>query len=273
VAAAEAARAEGAAWRRTARRVLANDQTMFALVMLGSLLAWQLAVVGLGVESYVLPTPLEVADNMVSEWRGLLTHSWASAKTMILGFVMAAFSGIFLAAAMSYYRVLEQTLSPLIVTFQTIPKVALAPLFVVWFGYSMAPRVLVATTIAFFPIIIDTMVGLRATKRSSIDAVRVMGASRRQIFWKVQFRSALPNVFGGLKVATTLVVIGTVVGEYIVSNEGLGYLQLQATSNFDSPMLFSALVLMAVLGLIAYELVSWLERLTVPWARHATGSR
>lgn len=248
-------------------RVASADRITFVLVLVGACVVWHLVVVLMDVAPYVLPTPLEVLETAIDEWDGLLHHTLATGQEMVVGFGLAAVSGVLLAGVMTYFKAFDKILSPLLVAFQTIPKVALAPLFVVWFGFGMLPRVLVALAIAFFPIVIDTMVGLRATPHSTLESVRVMGASRWQIFWKVQLPSALPNMFGGLKVAATLVVIGAVVGEYIVANEGLGYLQLQASAKFDSPLLFASVIMMALLGLFLYELVGWVERLSMPWTR------
>lgn len=266
---------EGAAWQmygRRLRRQAFKDRVMFVVVLLGALVAWHLFALFGGVERFILPTPIEVAEAGIDDWSALLQHSWATAQACLIGFALAAVAGIVLAGVMSYFRVLEQVLSPVIVSFQTLPKVALAPLFVVWFGFSMLPRVLVTVAIAFFPIVIDTMVGLKSVRPSMLESAKVMGASRWQVFWKVELPSALPNIFGGLKVAATLVVIGAVVGEYIVSNEGLGYIQLQATAKFDTPLLFSALILMALIGLVLFEIVGWVERLSMPWRRARSGA-
>ena len=183
------------------------------------------------------------------------------------GVLLAAVIGFAGGALMFYYRWADRLLSPPIVAFQNVPKVALAPIFVVWFGTTLTPRVLVAFVIAFFPVLVNTMVGLRATRKVSLEWVRSMGATRWQTFVKVQLPASLPAIFAGLRVATTLVVIGAVVGEYIAANAGLGYLQLVATTNLDAPILFAAIIVMAILGLILYEIVAFLERLLLPWAK------
>lgn len=240
----------------------------FLAVIFGALVLWQLACVVLDIKEYVLPTPIAVIESINGNFGLLMTHALATAEEMAIGFGLAAITGVGLAAVMHYVPLLDKILAPLLVTFQTIPKVALAPLFVVWFGFSLLPRVLVALAIAFFPIVIDTLVGLRSTKKSAIELVEALGGSRWQVFWKVELPNSLPNMFGGLKVAATLVVIGAVVAEYIVANEGLGYLQLQASYKLDSPLIFAAVVVMAVLGLLAYEIVAWVERILLPWRKH-----
>jgi NitT/TauT family transport system permease protein len=254
--------------RGRGRRRSINGFLGFLAVIFGALVAWHLAVVLFDIKPYILPTPWSVLKSMDANFGLLMTHTAATAKEMAVGFGLAAIAGVGMAALMHYFRIMDKILSPLLVTFQTIPKVALAPLFVVWFGFSLLPRVLVALAIAFFPIVIDTLVGLRSTKKSAIELVRALGGSRWQVFWKIELPSSLPSMFGGLKVAATLVVIGAVVSEYIVANEGLGYLQLQASYKLDSPLLFAAVVMMAVLGLLAYELVVWLEKILIPWRKH-----
>jgi NitT/TauT family transport system permease protein len=251
---------------RAGWRIASSDRVTFFAVLAGLVVLWQVFVVVLNVPSYVVPKPGEVYQVFIDDFSDLASNTWATAVEVGLGFVLAMVGGVALGALMFYYRLAQKLLSPPIVAFQNVPKVALAPLFVVWFGHSLVPRVLVAFVIAFFPVLINTMVGLRGTKRASVELVQSMGATRWQLFRKVQFPAALPSVFAGLRVATTLVVIGAVVGEYIAANQGLGYLQLQASSNLDTPLLFASVILMAVMGLLAYQLVALAEWYFVPWA-------
>ncbi|GAC1339540.1 MAG: ABC transporter permease [Candidatus Dormibacteria bacterium] len=256
----------GALVARAGWRLASSDRATFVAVIIGMIVLWQVFVVVLNVKSYVVPRPLEVYQAFVDDFRDLASNTWATAVEVAFGFALAAIGGVVLGALMFYFRPAHRLLSPPIVAFQNVPKVALAPLFVVWFGHSLLPRVLVAFVIAFFPVLVNTTIGLRATKKASLELVQSMGASRWQLFRKVQFPAALPSVFGGLRVATTLVVIGAVVGEYIAADQGLGYLQLQASSNLNTPLLFASVILMAVLGLVAYQLVALAEWFVVPWA-------
>ncbi len=251
---------------RLSWRVARSDRVSFFVVLAGTVVLWHLFVVVFHIKSYVVPKPLAVAQEIVNNWSLLLDNTKATAVEVVAGFILAAVGGVALGACMFYFRWAQKILSPPIVAFQNVPKVALAPLFVVWFGTALLPRVLVAFVIAFFPVLINTMVGLRATKEVSLELIQSMGASRFQTFRKVQFPSALPSVFAGLRVATTLVVIGAVVGEYIAANKGLGHLQLQASTNLDAPLLFASVIMMAVLGLITYQIVALAEYLLVPWA-------
>lgn len=251
---------------RTTWRVLSSDRVFFFLVLAGLVVLWHLVVVIFDVKSYIVPKPLDVAKVMVDNRSLLLESTGATAVEVVAGFALAMVGGVILGACMFYFRIVQKVLSPPIVAFQNVPKVALAPLFVVWFGTSLLPRVLVAFAIAFFPVLVNTMAGLGSTKKVSLELVQSMGATRLQTFRKVQFPGALPMVFAGLRVATTLVVIGAVVGEYIAANKGLGYLQLSASSNLNAPLLFASVIMMAVVGLVTYQIVVLAEHFLVPWA-------
>jgi NitT/TauT family transport system permease protein len=247
-------------------RIVSSDRMFFFLVLAGVIVLWHFLVVIFNVKSYVVPKPLDVARIMVDNRSLLLQSTEATAIEVVAGFALAAVGGVVLGACMFYFRIVQKILSPPIVAFQNVPKVALAPLFVVWFGTSLLPRVLVAFAIAFFPVLVNTMAGLGSTKKVSLELVQSMGASRLQTFRKVQFPGALPMVFAGLRVATTLVVIGAVVGEYIAADKGLGYLQLQASNNLNAPLLFASVIMMAVVGLVTYQIVVMAEHFLVPWA-------
>lgn len=247
-------------------RVLSSDRVSFVLVLALFVVLWHLFVVVFDIKSYIVPKPLDVAKAMGDNW-SLLWHSTVTTAIETgVGFALAAVGGVALGAFMFYFKAVQKLLSPPIVAFQNVPKVALAPLFVVWFGTDLTPRVLVAFVMAFFPVLVNTTVGLRATRKVSLELVQSMGATRWQTFAKVQFPSALASVFAGLRVATTLVVIGAVVGEYIAADKGLGYLQLSASTNLNSTLLFASVIMMAVLGIVAYEIVAAAERFFIPWA-------
>jgi NitT/TauT family transport system permease protein len=252
--------------RRRTLRILGSERVSFVLVLVLFVVLWHLFVVIFSIKPYIVPKPLDVARAMHDNWSLLWSSTMATLVEVAVGFVLAAVGGVALGAVMFYFPIAQRLLSPPIVAFQNVPKVALAPLFVVWFGTALTPRVLVAFVMAFFPVLVNTTVGLSATKKVSLELVQSMGASRWQTFVKVQFPGALPAVFAGLRVATTLVVIGAVVGEYIAADKGLGYLQLSASTNLNSELLFASLIMMAVLGLVTYEIVAAVERLLVPWA-------
>jgi NitT/TauT family transport system permease protein len=251
--------------RRVIRAVLRSDTLWFLCTLAVALLVWEWVVTWREIPRYLLPQPSDIFETAVKQREVLLKNTWVTAKEVVFGFGAACLVGIPLAAAIVYSKILDRILSPLLVAIQTIPKVAMAPLFVVWLGHGLAPKIFVACTIAFFPIVIDTTVGLRSANPGSIELVRSMGASRWQTFRKVQFPGALPSIFGGLEVAITLAVVGAVVSEYIAANEGLGYLQLTASGILNTPLLFAAVIAMSILGLILFRVVQVVERLVIPW--------
>ncbi|MBI3078619.1 MAG: ABC transporter permease, partial [Deltaproteobacteria bacterium] len=171
----------------------------------------------------------------------------------------------------------ELVLRPYLVASQTTPIIVLAPLFLVWFGFGILSKVVVSFLIAFFPIVIDTVVGMRSVEPEMLHLARSLGARPLQVFAKFRFPKALPNIFGGLKVGITLAVVGAIVGEFIGANAGLGYLQLQANSNLDTTLLFSTIVVLSVMGVALFAVISALERVVIRWrppeeveAAHAT---
>ena len=167
-------------------------------------------------------------------------------------------------ALIVYARPVELSLYPLLVAFQTMPKAAIAPIFVVWLGTGITSKVLIAFAIAFFPIVIDTVVGLRAAQPETIHLIRSMGANAFQVFWYVRFPNALPAIFGGLKISITLAVVGAVVGEFVGGDAGLGYLLMVANGSMDTTLLFAGIVGLTILGVAMYLLVELAERLALP---------
>lgn len=248
-----------------------SDTAWFVCALVLAVALWELFVRVTGTPEYLLPAPSSILETANAQKNALLTHALVTAREVILGFALACVLGIPIAAGIAYSKVIDRVVSPLLVAFQTIPKVALAPLFVVWLGHGLFPKVVVAFAIAFFPIVIDTAVGLRSANPGTVELVKSMGASRWQTFSKVQFPGALPNIFGGLEVAITLAVIGAVVGEYISADQGLGYLQLTAAGILNTPLMFAAIVVMSLLGLVLFRLIQAAEHFIIPW--HTEGSR
>jgi NitT/TauT family transport system permease protein len=226
---------------------------------------WDLAVRFLKIPAYLVPAPLAVVKEMAEQWRLLAVHSWWTTLTVLAGFAAAAVVAVPLAVLIVVSSVAERLLYPPMVATQSIPKIALAPLFVVWFGFGVAPKVAVAFLIAFFPIVIDTIVGLRGIDPAMLQLARTMGAPGYRIFLKFSLPHALPSIFGGLKVASTLAVVGALTGEFIGSDKGLGYVLLQASGNLNTTLLFATLVVLSVLAMVFFYAVEVVERLTIPW--------
>lgn len=230
---------------------------------LAILLAWQVLVPLSGLSDFVLPTPWQILRRIVIDYRLLLLNSAVTVLEMVAGFAIAALTGIATALAIFYSRTFERAFYPLLVGLQTIPKVALAPLLVLYLGYDFAPKCFLAFLLAYFPIVISTVVGLKELDKGMVNLVRSMGANEWQTFIKIRLPAALPNVFGGFKVGISLAVIGAVIGEYVAAERGLGYLQLQASSQFDTTLSFAAVVVIAAIGVVLFWALDVLEKRAV----------
>jgi NitT/TauT family transport system permease protein len=235
------------------------------LVFIASLVIWQLAVVLLDIKQYVIPAPLVVFDRMLDQIPTLWSAALVTSSEVALGFLIAAVVSIPLAYLIASVRVVEIAFYPLIVVLQTIPKIAVAPLFIVWFGFGMLPKILLTFLLCFFPILVDTLTGFKALDPRVLYITRSMGASRMQTFGYVRLPAAVPFIFSGLKVAVVLAVTGAIVAEFVGSNAGLGYLLLRASVNLDTPLIFAVLVVLSILGLVFAYVVEFIEKLVAPW--------
>jgi NitT/TauT family transport system permease protein len=228
---------------------------------------WALACWLVNIPTVVLPSPDKVLRSLIIRGDLLLSESWITLKETLYGFLLA------LAVAVANSRPLNLMFYPLLIALQSVPKVALAPMILVWLGTGLESKLAIVWLVAFFPIIVDTAAGLRATPKELLELAHSLNASPLQVFIKVQLPAALPFVVTGAKVAITLAVIGAVIGEFVGSSEGLGFLLLSATSQLDTPLAFAALFALSVLGIFVYALVGMGERMMASWlppapARH-----
>lgn len=235
-----------------------------------TLALWHWLCVEFKIPTAALPTPGQVFVAGVERWDLLLSEGWVTLKETLYGFLLALGLGIPIAVAVTNSQTLNLMFSPLLIALQSVPKVALAPILLVWLGTGIESKLAIAWLVAFFPIVVDTSAGLQSTPRELLELARSLRASRWQVFIKVQFPAALPFVVTGAKVAVTLAVIGAVIGEFVGSSEGLGFLLLSATSQIDTPLAFAALFALAALGILAYLLVVAGEWLLTPWLPHST---
>lgn len=226
---------------------------------------WEIAVVIFDVQPIILPPPSDVAVSLVEDWAYLLQHTWITGLEVLLGFLASALLGIPAGIMMVWSRTLERTLMPIFVTSQTIPKIAVAPLFIVWFGIGMFPKVLVSFLIAFFPIVISTAVGLKTVEPEMLDLIHSMKATKWQVFSKVRIPNSLPFVFSGLKIATAFATVGAVVGEFVGSDKGLGFVLIVSNSMLETPQLFAALLPLSLIGILLYVGMAKLEKILIPW--------
>jgi NitT/TauT family transport system permease protein len=226
-----------------------------------SLAAWEAAVRYFAVPVYLLPAPSVIARKLVMSYPLFLEATMHSVVAIIVGFGVAVLVGIPAATLMIYSEWFRRSVYPILLTAQVLPKVALAPLFIVWFGFGLLPKVLMTFLISFFPIVIDSLTGLNSVRPESLLLIRSMGGTRWQSFWKVRLPGALPSIFGGFKVAITFAVVGTIVAEFVGSDNGLGYILVLARGNLDTVTVFAAIIWLIVIGFFFYfavEMAEWL---------------
>jgi len=242
-----------------ARYVLPAATLLFLLVL------WQVLVTALNVPALLLPPPSAIGAELV-KWRGLMfQHSLVTLYETVLGFLLGIVLGVPMAVAISTSRLLQNTIYPLIILAQSIPKVTIAPLFLIWLGYGILPKVFVGFLVAFFPIVIDTATGLNSVEPELLDLTRALSASEWQTLWRIRFPQALPFFFSGLKVSITLAVIGAVIGEFVGSNQGLGYLILTGTAELKTAFVFACMLLLSAIGIGLFALLVAIERFLIPW--------
>jgi NitT/TauT family transport system permease protein len=225
-----------------------------------SLAMWEAAVRYFAVPVYLLPAPSVIARKLVVSYPLFLEATMHSVVAIIVGFGVAVLVGIPAATLMIYSEWFRRSVYPILLTAQVLPKVALAPLFIVWFGFGLLPKVLMTFLISFFPIVIDSLTGLNSVRPESLMLIRSMGGTRWQSFWKVRLPGALPSIFGGFKVAITFAVVGTIVAEFVGSDNGLGYILVLARGNLDTVTVFAAILWLIVIGFLFYfavEMAEW----------------
>jgi len=226
---------------------------------------WEVVCRMFHVRDIMLPRPSQIFAELGAEAAWYASHSAYTLMTTLAGFALSVVGGVLIAIGLVGSRLFERFLFPLIVGFNSVPKVALAPLFVVWLGTGAEPKIAIAFLIAVFAIIVDTVHGLRSVPGDVIDLGRVLKGSAWDFFFKVKLPSALPSMVAGMKVAMSLALVGAIVGEFVSSQRGLGYIIMSAQGTFDTVRVFAALFILAAMGLVLYGLLAWLERHATPW--------
>jgi NitT/TauT family transport system permease protein len=249
---------------RPSETALVNAAWAFGLFCL-VLAAWQAAVVLLAIPDIILPSPSAIADYLVRRNQLFLNHTWPTLTQTALGFVLAVVGGILLAILVSLTEIGKRGVMPLLVVAQIVPKIAVAPLLMLWFGLGDLSRVLIAFLIAFFPIVINTVSGLTSVNREIALLGRAFARSRWQFFWKIQLPHALPYIFDGMKISITLAIIGVIVAEFVSSQRGLGYLIMFANGRLDTVMMMASIAVLSVVGLALYAVIALAARMVVYW--------
>jgi NitT/TauT family transport system permease protein len=230
-----------------------------------ALLGWELLTRFGAAPAYALPPPGEVLSVLVEQWPALMSNAVSTTSVILAGFGLSVVVGIALAVMISSSRVFAKSVYPLLVGSQAIPKLALAPLFVVWFGFGLLPKVFMTFLIAVFPIVVSTVQGIASVEPELDFLARSMGLGQYRTFRMIRVYRALPSIFAGLKVAITLAVVGAVVGEFVGSDRGLGTLLLRAIGVVNTPLLFAGLIVLTILAVVLFALIELFERVTIPW--------
>jgi NitT/TauT family transport system permease protein len=248
-----------------AKRLITSPalRPLWLVVML--IVLWDVFIRLFKIPPYLIPNPLSVAKQLVAEWPMLWRETLPTLYATLAGFALSALVGVPIAMWIAYSRLVESFVYPLLVFSQSIPKVAIAPLFVVWFGFGLVPKVIAAFLLGFFPVVVATVQGFKSVEGDGIDLARSMGANPLKIFLKFRLPHALPAIFSGLKVSVTLAVVGAVVGEFVGSNSGLGYVLQKANGTFDLPLMFAALVILSMIGVLLFLVLELIERWLMPW--------
>ena len=258
----------GQIWAKTARiRVHLLYLSYPIVTILVAMLVWTAVVWVFKMPNYILPYPVAVAKDLWAQGAFLIGHMWVTLYSTLLGFAIAIIAGAFAAILIVSSKTMERAFMPLMVFAQTFPKIAIAPLFVIWFGFGIIPKVVVATLICFFPIIINTSVGLASVENDMVDLIRSMAATKWQVFTKVRIPNALPYFFSALKISITLALIGAIVGEFVASDEGLGYLILVYEANLMTSNLFATMTVLVLMGALLFYMIIGIENIFLPWQR------
>jgi NitT/TauT family transport system permease protein len=246
---------------------LRRSQYLVAPLLLGAILAaWELGVRAFAIPPLILPRPLQILRAIWADADRLLGHTWVTTYEIASGFLVGAVLGIGTALLMTQFPALRSAIYPLIIASQTTPKIAIAPLLIIWFGVGIYPKILTVALLAFFPVLINTIAGIESTDEGHVNLMRSVYASEAQIYRHIRLPTAVPYVFAGLKLGVTVSVIGAIVAEWVASTRGLGYLLLFYTQYLDMVRTFAVLVVLMALGVGLFAATALVERL-VSWER------
>jgi NitT/TauT family transport system permease protein len=230
---------------------------------------WEIFCIVFRIDSFILPTPTAVLQSLIQHHQPIMMHALQTLFTTLVGFAMAIVFGLLLGLAIGIERAVYDGIYPMMIAFNSIPKVAIVPLLVIWFGIGTIPAIMTAFLISFFPIVVNVATGLATIEPELLDVLRSLGARKHQIVMRIGIPRSMPYFFASLKVAISLAFIGSVVSESIASNVGIGYLMLAASARFDVPLVFAGFAVISIMGVIMYEITAYAERHFTFWATRA----
>lgn len=235
------------------------------LVFVAIVLFWEYAVKILGIKEYLLPPPSKVWSEFARRYPAVMQGAFVTTQEILGGYLLAVAVSIPLALAVVRWRFVEDSIYPVVVFLQIVPKIAIAPLFIIWFGFGFTPKLLIVFLLCFFPIVVASVAGFKSVDSDVMDFARSTGAKGLRMFLKIRLPQALPEIFTGLKVGAALSATAAVVAEFVASDRGLGYLLQQYNGNLETPMVFAIIVLLSLIGLVIYYAVELIERWVIPW--------
>ena len=235
------------------------------LLALLLLLTWEIGVRLLGIKEYLLPPPSRIWIEFTKRSDIVMGGAWVTTQEILGGYLVAVLVSIPFALAVTSSRFMENAVYPVVVFLQIVPKIAIAPLFIIWFGFGYTPKLLIVFLLSFFPIVVSSIAGFKAVDPEIMDFARTTGAGGWKLFAKIRLPQALPDIFTGMKVGAALSATAAIVAEFVASDKGLGYLLLQYNGNLDTPMVFAVIFLLSFIGLAVYYAVEFVERIAIPW--------
>lgn len=248
------------------RRLAWQRRILPVLGLVGLVIAWWAVIAGFDVKPFIAPSPIQVVHTFFAKRDLLLQNIWITAIEALAGFILGNLAAVLVASMFVHAKVLQQIFLPIAVAINAIPVVAKAPILVLIMGNGIGPKVTIAAMVCFFPTLINMVRGLESVNPQILELMRILSATRRQIYFKLRLYSALPYLFSALRIAASMCVIGAIVGEWIGATQGIGAQIIQATYNYDSPLLYAAIVLSAVLSGVFYVIVAVLEKRIVKWS-------
>ncbi|WP_028593897.1 ABC transporter permease [Paenibacillus assamensis] len=245
------------------RKMVQVGPPLVAVLLL--LIVWQVTVSVFDIEKWMLPSPSDIVREAINNWESLLGHTWATLKLTLVGFGIGSAIGLLVAMVLHPVPIIRRAVYPLIIISQNVPTIALLPLLMIWFGFGLLPKIIVIALVCFFPITIATMDGLSRTDRMMLNYMRMAGASRMQLFWKLELPHALPSMFSGLKIAAAYSVMSALVAEWIGTDKGIGHYMLLQQAAYRTDRMFVAIVIVVLLGVILFHAIQFIERKLIHW--------
>ena len=235
------------------------------LIILGLVVVWEVCVRTMSIPAWQLPPPSAILVELVASIDLLWQHTVVTVLEIVIGFAISLVVGLVLSAGIAYSSLLQRSIYPIVISSQTVPIIAIAPLLLIWVGYGLAPKVIIVAIICFYPIVVNTVDGLKAIDPDMVNMMRALGATKFEVFRKLQIPTALPFIFSGIKISISVSVIAAVIGEWVGASEGLGYLIIYSQPLFLTSRVFAAILILAVLGVSLFVIAVLCERLSMPW--------